>query len=208
MLATCKELSFANRMSTNTKADLRSRMRAVRDRIGPDRRRLEAAALAEHLAKQHDLFAHAATVASYRAMGSEIDPEPSEVVLRARDLAIVLPVTPPKGQPLRFHLFSPGDRLIRHQFGMREPAPSRPDRRPDVLLVPLLAFDRDGNRLGYGGGFYDRTLRGLRQDGTCLAVGLAFSEQRVDVVPHDAYDQRLDAVATPDGVVCFHNSVG
>jgi 5-formyltetrahydrofolate cyclo-ligase len=187
---------------------MRQRIRDLRDRIAPDRRRQCANALPEHLAREPGLFAHATTVASYRAMGSEIDPEPTEAWLRTLGLAIVLPVTPPKGQPLRFHLFAPGDRLVAHRFGMSEPDPSRPDRRPDVLLVPLLAIDDQGNRLGYGGGYYDLTLQALRRGGTCVAIGLAFSEQRVDAVPHDAYDQRLDAVATPDGVFRFHNSDG
>jgi 5-formyltetrahydrofolate cyclo-ligase len=70
----------------------------------------------------------------------------------------------------------------------------------------LLAFDSCGNRLGYGGGYYDRTLGVLRQEGICVAIGLAFSNQLVDAVPHDAYDQRLDAVVTPDGTFRFRNS--
>lgn len=190
------------------KVELRARMDAVRAAIAPDLRARLAGLLAERIAAERSLFGAGATASSYRAMSSELDPEPAEGVLRAQGHVIVLPVTPPMGQPLAFHRYDAGDRLIRHRYGMREPDPARPRLRPDALLIPLLAFDRRGNRLGYGGGYYDRTLRMLRQEDTCLAIGLAFSNQQVDAVPHDAYDQRLDAVVTPDGIFRFRNSDG
>ena len=74
---------------------------------------------------------------------------------------------------------------------------------PDVVLVPLLAFDSGGYRLGYGGGFYDRTLAGLRAKKAITAVGLAYDEQKVDALPHDSYDERLDWVLTPSGARKF-----
>ena len=85
--------------------------------------------------------------------------------------------------------------------GIREPGSQARVLEPDVLLVPLLAFDRSGHRLGYGGGYYDRTLRDLRRRRPIVAVGLAFGCQEVDAVPHLDYDERLDWVLTPDGPI-------
>jgi 5-formyltetrahydrofolate cyclo-ligase len=84
-------------------------------------------------------------------------------------------------------------------WDIAEPKPDKPVLYPDILIVPLLAFDRAGGRLGYGGGFYDRTLRDLRARKPVLAVGLAFDEQQVDAVPHLDYDERLDWVLRPSG---------
>jgi 5-formyltetrahydrofolate cyclo-ligase len=199
-------IDVTNGMLHDQKSALRERMHAVRAVIVPEERAKLAQVVAHRIAAEAALIGAGDTVSSYRAMGSEMDPEPVEDGLRAGGHTIVLPVTPPKGQPLEFHRFDPGDRLVLHRYGMREPDPVRPRLRPDVLLVPLLAFDSCGNRLGYGGGYYDRTLGVLRQEGTCVAIGLAFSNQLVDAVPHDAYDQRLDAVVTPDGTFRFRNS--
>jgi 5-formyltetrahydrofolate cyclo-ligase len=106
-----------------------------------------------------------------------------------------------KTRPLQFRRWSPGDPLRTVQWGIREPAEAAPVVEPDVLLVPLLAFDRGGHRLGYGGGYYDRTLRALRSRRPVTAVGLAFAEQEVDAVPHLDYDERLDWVLTPLGAI-------
>jgi 5-formyltetrahydrofolate cyclo-ligase len=86
-------------------------------------------------------------------------------------------------------------------WGIREPDESAPVVEPDVLLVPLLAFDRTGARLGYGGGFYDRTLRGLRDRKSIVTIGLGYASQEVDAVPHLDYDERLDWVLTPEGLI-------
>ena len=85
------------------------------------------------------------------------------------------------------------------QWGIAEPLPDKPVLEPDVVLVPLLAFDATGYRLGYGGGFYDRTLARLRAIKPVVAVGIAYDELKVDAVPHLDYDQRLDWVLTPSG---------
>jgi 5-formyltetrahydrofolate cyclo-ligase len=86
-------------------------------------------------------------------------------------------------------------------WDIAEPRADQPKLEPDVLLVPLLAFDRQGWRLGYGGGFYDRTLAELRGRKAVTAVGLGYDQQQVDAVPHLAYDQRLDWVLTPSGPI-------
>jgi 5-formyltetrahydrofolate cyclo-ligase len=103
-----------------------------------------------------------------------------------------------KAKPLLFRAWRPGDALETRMWGIREPSADQALLRPDVLLVPLLAFDRDGWRLGYGGGFYDRTLRDLRAAAPSVAaIGLAFDPQEVDAVPHLDYDEPLDMVLTP-----------
>jgi len=98
-----------------------------------------------------------------------------------------------------FRACAPGDALQERMWGIREPLPEKPEVLPDVLLVPLLAVDAEGWRLGYGGGFYDRTLRALRAVKCLTAIGIAFDEQKVDAVPHLDYDEPLDWVLTPSG---------
>jgi 5-formyltetrahydrofolate cyclo-ligase len=106
-----------------------------------------------------------------------------------------------RGKPLLFRAWRPGDPLVKVIWGIEEPAPTCPEVEPDVLLMPLLAFDRAGYRLGYGGGFFDRTLRGLRARKAIRTIGLAFAAQEVDAVPHLDYDERIEAVLTPEGLI-------
>ena len=137
-----------------------------------------------------------AIVAGFWPIGGEIDIRPLLEALHARGHRIALPQTPPRGNPLSFRLWHPGQPMLEERFGTL-----RPDGdmvRPDWLLVPLLAFDRAGRRLGYGGGFYDRTLAALPG---AVAVGCAYACQEVDAVPAAAYDFRLHAVATERGVI-------
>jgi 5-formyltetrahydrofolate cyclo-ligase len=104
-----------------------------------------------------------------------------------------------KGLPLLFRAWAPGDEMGSALWGIAEPLPVQPVLEPDVVLVPLLAFDGEGYRLGYGGGFYDRTLLRLRALKPVVAVGVGYDELRIDAVPHLDYDQRLDWVLTPSG---------
>ncbi len=112
---------------------------------------------------------------------------------------LALPVMQGKGRPLLFRAWAPGDAMAAAQWGIAEPLPEQPEVEPDVVLVPLLAFDAHGYRLGYGGGFYDRSLAGLRARKPVIAVGIGYDELRIDAVPHLDYDQRLDWVLTPSG---------
>jgi len=122
----------------------------------------------------------------------------------ARDgFTIALPVIVGKGQPLQFRSWSPGDVLDEVQWSIREPSETAEVVAPDVMLCPLLAFDDAGYRLGYGGGFYDRSLAEIRATKPVITIGVAFDEQKVDVVPRDAYDQRLDWMLTPSGAHSF-----
>jgi len=119
--------------------------------------------------------------------------------LGAGGYRLALPVMQGKGNPLLFRAWSPGDAMDRGAWGIAEPKADKAAVEPDILIVPLLAFDRGGWRLGYGGGFYDRTLKDLRARKAVVAVGLGHDEQEVDAVPHLDYDQRLDWVLTPSG---------
>ncbi|WP_111398365.1 5-formyltetrahydrofolate cyclo-ligase [Humitalea rosea] len=138
-----------------------------------------------------------AVVAGFWPMGAEIDPRPLMQALAERGHALVLPVTPPRGQPLRFRRWQPGEPLAPGPMGTSQPAAGE-WLDPDWLLVPLLAFDRRGGRLGYGGGYYDRTLAGLPNS---TAIGIAFSTQEVPEVPTGPLDQRLPMIATESGLI-------
>lgn len=137
------------------------------------------------------------------SMGTEIDTKPLIWSLDAMGWRVLLPVVEKRGLPLRFRCWKPGEPLVSGGFGTSVPAPDAEEADPDVLFVPLLAFDRKGYRLGYGGGFYDRTLEKLRKSGSPVTVGLAFSAQRVDTVPRGPHDQPLDWIVTEDGLEKF-----
>jgi len=135
-------------------------------------------------------------VAGFWPLAGEIDIRPLLLALIERGHPVLLPVTPPRGQPLVFRRWLPGAPLLPGRFGTRHP--EGPEMRPEVLLVPLLAFDREGRRLGYGAGYYDRTLAGLPD---ALAIGCAFAAQEVDEVPAGPDDTRLALVATERGII-------
>jgi len=139
------------------------------------------------------------TVSAYVAIGDEADPAPLLEALRARGHRIVLPRVVGRGRPLDFHVYDPGAALVPGGFGLSEPSRDWPKADPDVLAVPLLAFDAQGYRVGYGAGFYDRTLARLRASGNVLAVGYAFAAQEFPDLPHDENDQRLDRMVTENG---------
>ncbi|HXE70484.1 MAG TPA: 5-formyltetrahydrofolate cyclo-ligase [Hyphomicrobiaceae bacterium] len=142
-----------------------------------------------------------ATVSGFAPLADEFRLWPLLRRLAGEGMPLALPVIDGKGKPLLFRAWQPGDATAAGVWGIAEPRPDKPRVEPDILLVPLLAFDREGWRLGYGGGFYDRTLRGLRAHKLIVAVGIAFDEQRVDAVPHLDYDERLDWVLTPSGPI-------
>ncbi len=150
--------------------------------------------LADYLAAQAGRV-----LSGYMPMRTEIDPLPA---MAAHQGPLGVPVIIGKAQPLRFREWTPGAAMIEGAFRALIPAEGA-WVEPEVLIVPLLAFDAAGYRLGYGGGFYDRTLEGLRARGPVLAVGFAFAAQEVAEVPVNATDQRLDAVVTEMGVRLF-----
>lgn len=148
-------------------------------------------------------IAPSSIVSAYFAIGDEADPAPLLEALRRAGHRIALPRVVGRGKPLDFHLYEEGSQLVRGGFGLSEPSCDWPKVEPDVLAVPLLAFDALGYRVGYGAGFYDRTLSRLRAAKTVLAAGFAFSVQEFDEVPHDENDQRLDWMVTENGARQF-----
>ena len=136
-------------------------------------------------------------ISAFWPLSDELDTRPLINALAARGHRIGLPLVIKRGQPLLFRLWTPGTELVQGNFRVMTPPPEAPEVVPSLLIVPLLAFDRAGYRLGYGGGFYDRTLHKLRSaDGPVLAAGVALSAQEVPAVPRDDTDQPLDWIVT------------
>ncbi len=183
------------------KRHLRETAKAQRGQLSLAERTQAATRIAAHGLEFLGTGPSPLAVSAFLAIGEEINPAPLMSRLHREGATICLPVMVGKGQPLEFRAWSPGAPLRTVMWGIREPEAAAPLVEPDVLLVPLLAFDRTGQRLGYGGGFYDRTLQRLRSCKRVVAVGLAFSSQEVDAVPHLDYDERLDWVLTPEGPI-------
>jgi 5-formyltetrahydrofolate cyclo-ligase len=136
-------------------------------------------------------------VAVYRAFGSEIDPRPLGEELRRLGWRLALPASEEAHTPVVFRSWQAGDRLAPDAMGIAAPLASAAEVQPDVVVAPLIAFDRRGGRLGQGGGYYDRTIQALRKASPAPAfVGLAFSIQEVAHVPVESHDQRMDAILT------------
>lgn len=146
------------------------------------------------------LLAGARTVSGYRPIRSEIDPTPLMQALHAAGHRLCVPVIEGAGLPLRFRAWQPGAEMVAGAFGAEVPARGA-WLEPDLLIAPLVAFDAAGHRLGYGGGFYDRSLAQLRARRRTLAIGLAYAAQQVPAIPHEPTDQRLDAVVTEAGPI-------
>jgi len=138
-------------------------------------------------------------IAAYIPIHSEIDVWPLMRALEDAGHSLALPCIKRKAHPLEFRCFALGDKLRRGAFGTREPMRNAPLVVPNIVLLPLLAYARDGYRLGYGGGFYDRTLATLRKSGKIFACGVAYSGQEVPTLPTDQYDEKLDGVLTETG---------
>jgi|CXWL01.1.fsa_nt_gi 5-formyltetrahydrofolate cyclo-ligase len=137
-------------------------------------------------------------ISAFHSFGSEISTFELFDKLVADGWITALPVVVAKNTPLVFRQWKPGDALVLGRWDIQVPPVEAPEVLPDVLLVPLLAFDRKGYRLGYGGGFYDRTLERLRGLKKVTAIGIAYAGQEMDTVPHDAFDQRLDWIMTEE----------
>jgi 5-formyltetrahydrofolate cyclo-ligase len=139
-------------------------------------------------------------ISAYYPVGEELDVRPLMIRLIGEGHTIGLPITR-KDQPLIFRAWTPDTEMTQGSMGIPRPTRDAPEVSPSVLLVPLAAFDNRGYRVGYGGGFYDRTLAKLRASGPVTAVGVAFSEQQVERVPDEPHDERLDWLLTPEGVM-------
>lgn len=181
---------------------LRSAMLAWRGELQETERRAAADRLLGMLRRER-LFESAAIVSGFWPINEEIDIRPLMIELYNRGCRLALPVVQGKRQRLLFRAWRPGDPLEAGVFGTFQPSASGETIDPDALLVPLLACDEDGWRLGYGGGFYDRTLVALRAKKKITAVGVGFDGQLVPQVPHGADDQRLDWLLTDQRACAF-----
>jgi 5-formyltetrahydrofolate cyclo-ligase len=185
------------------KRTLRGAMLAWRAALSEEERRTAAAGLAEQYLLERP-FETPAVVSGFWPMKEELDIRPLMIELHNEGCQLALPVVVGKLQPLVFRAWRPGDPLEQGVFNTLHPSPKREALEPDALIVPLLACDRSGWRLGYGGGFYDRTLRGLRARKRVTAMGVAFDDQFLpEDVPHGPDDERLDWLLTDRRACAF-----
>lgn len=145
-------------------------------------------------------------VSGFMPLKSEINPLPLMRKLAEAGAQLALPVVAGKGQPLIMRAWTFGAPLASGVWGIREPMPDAPAVDPDILIVPLLAFDRRGHRLGYGAGYYDMTLTALRAKKPIVAIGIAYAAQEVDTVPITPRDARLDLVLTERETIDFRSA--
>jgi len=190
----------------NQSADILLEKRALRSQIKTWRAGLAAEAMARaadrvaaHGLSFLELGPQRRVISGFSSLPEEFRAWPLLRRLHAEGQPLAMPVMQRKDLPLLFRAWAPGDAMDRAVWGIAEPKSDKPPLAPDIVLAPLLAFDASGWRLGYGGGFYDRTLRALRALKPIVAVGLAYDEQQVDAVPHLDYDERLDWVLRPSG---------
>jgi 5-formyltetrahydrofolate cyclo-ligase len=140
-------------------------------------------------------------VSGFMPLKSEINPLPLMKKLAEAGAMLALPVVAGRGKPLVMRAWRWGEPLAEGVWGLRQPAPDAPEVEPDILLVPLLAFDRAGHRIGYGAGYYDMTIAGLRARKAVIAIGIAFAAQEVATVPAAPRDEKLDLVLTEREVI-------
>jgi len=181
------------------KSELRRQARARHDALPADMRAAAAQAIA---ARPFPIsLARKTIVSCFMPIGNEINPIPLMRNLAALGAQLALPAIAGRGKPLTMRAFAFGQRLVAGTWGIREPDPEAPEVFPDVLLVPLLAFDRTGHRIGYGAGYYDLTIAALRARKAVTACGLAFAAQEIANVPTTPRDVRLDLVLTEREVI-------
>jgi 5-formyltetrahydrofolate cyclo-ligase len=148
----------------------------------------------------------ATIVSGFMPLKTEINPLPLMRKLEAAGAQLALPAIAGRGKPLIMRAFAFGDELASGQWGIREPKADAPDVAPDILLVPLLAFDRSGHRIGYGAGYYDMTIAKFRSMKQVVTVGIAFAAQEIGEVPVTSRDARLDLVLTERDVIDLRGS--
>jgi 5-formyltetrahydrofolate cyclo-ligase len=186
---------------TEEKAALRRASIATRDALS----REERAAAAEAVAVRPFPVAvpAGAVVSGFMPMKSEFNPLPLMRKLADAGARLALPVVAGRGKPLIMRAWAIGEALAAGVWGIREPKPEAPEVAPDILLVPMLAFDRAGHRIGYGAGYYDMTIMALRAKKPVIAVGVAFAAQEIAMIPATPRDARLDLVLTEREVIDF-----
>jgi len=187
-----------------SKADLRTIALAKRDALSDKKRAAAAKAVATRGLPIE--ITPGAVVSGYSPIRSEIDPTPLMRALAALGARLALPAVMARGKSLAFRAWSPDDRLMLGPLGILEPSPAAAEIIPDIMLVPLAAFDRLGHRIGYGAGHYDYTLAHLRKTKAVTAIGLGFAAQEIEAVPALSHDVALDYVLTETAAFDFRSS--
>jgi 5-formyltetrahydrofolate cyclo-ligase len=180
---------------TPDKTSLRRQMRARRGAFDSSAGERAAEQLPSKLMAGHGV------VGGYQPRGGEIDPGPLLRRFAAAGASLALPVAISRDAPLIYRAWARGDPLEPDVFGIPAPTSSAPAVTPGLIIVPVVAFDRGGHRLGQGGGSFDRTIEALRAAGEVLVIGLAFAGQEAQTAPHEAHDQPLDAILTESGYI-------
>jgi 5-formyltetrahydrofolate cyclo-ligase len=147
-----------------------------------------------------------ATVSGFSPLKSEINPVPLMRAFADAGAGLALPVVAGRGKPLIMRSWTFGAPLVAGVWGIREPPPDAPEMFPDILIVPLLAFDRTGHRIGYGAGYYDMTIARLRGIKPVIAVGIAYAAQEIAEIPTTERDARLDFVLTERETIDFRRA--
>jgi 5-formyltetrahydrofolate cyclo-ligase len=190
--------------ATPSKGELRAAALAARDHLSGEQRMAAAQAIAARGLPV--AVSKGMVVAGYSPIRNEVDPTPLMQSLVPRGARLALPAVLARGKSLAFRAWSPQDRLMLGALGIPEPSPAAAELVPDIILVPLAAFDRLGHRIGYGAGHYDHTLAHLRKSKPMIAIGLAFAAQEIEAVPSLQHDVALDYVLTENKAFDFRSS--
>lgn len=183
-----------NRFLANLKDDFRRGALAQRDALTAEARADAAAKIAAR--KLSVELPPGSIVAGYFPIHSEFDPFPLMQALADKGATLALPVIIARDHALIFRAWNPDESLVRGPFGIFQPSSDADEVDPDIVLVPLAAFDRAGHRIGYGRGYYDRTLQNLRSLKKITVIGVAFAVQEIETVPRLPHDEQLDCVLT------------
>jgi 5-formyltetrahydrofolate cyclo-ligase len=181
------------------KDELRSRALSRRDLLTVEQRVVAAEVIAA--TPIYLEISPGTIVAGYSPINSEIDPFPMMRALEKMGAELALPVIVKRDHPLIFRSWSPDEGLVRGSYGIFQPSSDAPDVDPDIVLVPLAAFDKAGHRIGYGRGYYDRTLHELRAMKKITVIGIGFAVQEIEIVPALPHDEQLDCVLTERGLI-------
>jgi 5-formyltetrahydrofolate cyclo-ligase len=187
-----------------SKQELRAAALAKREALSDKQRAKSAQALAKRGLPVE--ITRNLVISGYSPIRNEIDPTPLMLMLAAKGARLALPVVNARGKSLTFRAWSPNDRLMMGPLGIPEPSPAAAELVPDIMLVPLAAFDRLGHRIGYGAGHYDYTFAHLRKSKAITGIGVAFAVQEIEAVPALSHDVALDYVLTEHETFDFRST--
>ena len=187
-----------------SKAELRATALAAREKLSDKQRTAAAGALAKRGLPIE--IVRGLVVSGYSPIRNEIDPEPLMKALASQGARLALPSVNTRGKALIFRAWTPGDRLMMGMLGIPEPSTAAAEVVPDIMLVPLAAFDGNGHRIGYGAGHYDHTFAHLRKAKAITGIGLAFAVQEIESIPALSHDVPLDYVLTEKRIFDFRSA--